>query len=75
MKDNHTLFITFAPYDNPKFACCILVQGGKGGGVSAAPIAKRIMEQALALDKGYQVAAGRRPGGAGQFQARGSREL
>lgn len=55
VKDNHTLFITFAPYDNPKFACCILVQGGKGGGVSAAPIAKRIMEQALALDSGYQV--------------------
>ena len=50
VKDNHTLFITFAPYDNPKFACCVLVQGGKGGGVSAAPIAKRIMEQALALD-------------------------
>lgn len=53
VKDNHTLFITFAPYVNPKFACCILVQGGKGGGVSAAPIAKRIMEQALALDQGY----------------------
>ncbi|MFZ4765864.1 MAG: penicillin-binding transpeptidase domain-containing protein [Roseimicrobium sp.] len=50
VKDNHTLFITFAPYENPKLACCVLVQGGKGGGVSAAPIAKRIMEQALALD-------------------------
>ncbi|HSI63532.1 MAG TPA: penicillin-binding protein 2 [Candidatus Saccharimonadia bacterium] len=55
VKDNHTLFITFAPYVNPKFACCILVQGGKGGGVSAAPIAKRIMEQALALETGYTV--------------------
>lgn len=55
VKDNHTLFITFAPYVDPKFACCILVQGGKGGGVSAAPIAKRIMEQALALDTGYTV--------------------
>jgi len=55
VKDNHTLVITFAPYVNPKFACCILVQGGKGGGISAAPIAKRIMEQALALDQGYHV--------------------
>ncbi len=55
VRDNHTLFITFAPYVNPKFACCILVQGGKGGGVSAAPIAKRVMEQALALDNGYPV--------------------
>ena len=55
VRDNHTLFITFAPYVNPKFACCILVQGGKGGGVSAAPIAKRIMEQAIALETGYIV--------------------
>ncbi|WP_038169221.1 penicillin-binding transpeptidase domain-containing protein [Verrucomicrobium sp. BvORR106] len=55
VKDNHTLFITFAPYENPKFAACILVQGGKGGGVTAAPVAKRILEQALALDKGYEV--------------------
>ncbi len=54
--DNHTLFITFAPYENPKLACCILVQGGKSGGGCAAPIAKRIMEQALALDNGYSVA-------------------
>ncbi|WP_256199148.1 penicillin-binding transpeptidase domain-containing protein [Verrucomicrobium spinosum] len=55
VKDNHTLFITFAPYENPKFAACILVQGGKGGGVTAAPVAKRILEQALALDNGYSV--------------------
>lgn len=55
VRDNHTLFITFAPYVNPQFACCVIVQGGKGGGVSAAPIAKRIMEQALALDTGYTV--------------------
>lgn len=53
--DNHTLFITFAPYDAPKFAVCVLVQGGKSGGGCAAPIAKRIMEQAIALDNGYTV--------------------
>lgn len=55
VKDNHTLFITFAPYENPKYAACVLVQGGKGGGVTAAPVAKRILEQALALDNGYTV--------------------
>lgn len=67
VKDNHTLFITFAPYVNPKFACCILVQGGKGGGVSAAPIAKRVMEQALALETGYEVALAPVPEVKGDF--------
>lgn len=52
VKDNHTLFISFAPYKNPAFAVCILVQGGKSGGGCAAPIARRILEQALSLDQG-----------------------
>ncbi|TDU67167.1 penicillin-binding protein 2 [Prosthecobacter fusiformis] len=53
--DNHTLFISFAPYVNPKYAICILVQGGKSGGGCAAPVAHRVLEQALALENGYQV--------------------
>lgn len=53
--DNHTLFISFAPYVNPKYAICILVQGGKSGGGCAAPVAHRVLEQALALDNGYQI--------------------
>jgi penicillin-binding protein 2 len=55
LEDNHTLFISFAPYVNAKFAVCILVQGGKSGGLCAAPVAQRVLEQALALDNGYQV--------------------
>ncbi len=51
-KDNHTLFIAFAPYVNPKYAVCILVQGGKSGGGCCAPVAKRVLEQALSLDQG-----------------------
>jgi penicillin-binding protein 2 len=54
-KDNHTLFIAFAPYVNPKYAICIFLQGGKSGGGCSAPIAKRVLEQALALDQGYVV--------------------
>ncbi len=52
IKDNHTLFIAFAPYKDPKFAVCILVQSGKSGGGCAAPIAHRVLEQALSLDNG-----------------------
>ena len=56
MKDNHTWFICFAPYDKPKYAICVFLQGAKAGGTTAAPIAARIMDQALALDQGtFQV--------------------
>lgn len=54
--DNHTWFISFAPYQNPKFAVCVLVQNGKSGGGCAAPVARRVLEQCLALENGYQVA-------------------
>jgi len=53
--DNHTWFISFAPYQNPKFAVCVLVQNGKSGGACAAPVARRVLEQCLALDNGYEV--------------------
>jgi penicillin-binding protein 2 len=53
VEDNHTLFISFAPYLNPKFAICVIVQGGKSGGGCAAPVAHRILEQSLALEQGY----------------------
>ncbi len=52
-KDNHTWFISFAPYEGPKFAVCVFVQGAKSGGGVSAPIAQRILEQSLALEKGY----------------------
>jgi len=47
IKDNHTWFISFAPYKNPELSVCVLVRGGKGGGSCAAPIARRVIEQTL----------------------------
>ncbi|MGC1480113.1 MAG: penicillin-binding protein 2 [Chthoniobacterales bacterium] len=52
VKDNHTWFIAFAPYDDPKYAVCVLVQGAKSGGGVAAPVAARILEEAIALESG-----------------------
>jgi penicillin-binding protein 2 len=52
-KDNHTWFIAFAPYENPKIALAVLVQGAKAGGQVPAPIAAKIIEEILALDRGY----------------------
>lgn len=51
-KDNHTWFICFAPYDKPRYALCVFVQGAKAGGLVSAPIAAKILESALALEKG-----------------------
>ncbi|HYF36376.1 MAG TPA: penicillin-binding protein 2 [Prosthecobacter sp.] len=67
VQDNHTLFISFAPYVNAKYAVCILVQGGKSGGGCAAPVAHRVLEQALALDRGYTVAIEAMPEATGSF--------
>jgi len=52
-KDNHTWFVAFAPYENPKIALAVLVQGAKSGGQVPAPIGAKIIEEILALDKGY----------------------
>ncbi|HMZ78189.1 MAG TPA: penicillin-binding transpeptidase domain-containing protein [Acidobacteriota bacterium] len=39
-------FIGFAPYDNPKIAFAVVVEGGGYGGEKAAPIARALIEQA-----------------------------
>jgi penicillin-binding protein 2 len=53
VKDNHVWFICFAPYKNPKFAICVMIQGAKSGGGVAAPVAQKILTESLALDGGY----------------------
>lgn len=52
VSDNNTLFIAFAPYDKPKYAVCVLIQGGKSGGGVPAPVAAKILEEAFAMEKG-----------------------
>jgi penicillin-binding protein 2 len=56
VKDNNTWFICFAPYETPKVAAAILVQGGYSGGSTSAPVAKRVIEQSIAvMDGSYKV--------------------
>ena len=47
VKDNHAWFIAFAPYENPKFAVCVFVEGARSGGGVSAPIAGRILAECL----------------------------
>ncbi|MGI9087298.1 MAG: penicillin-binding protein 2 [Chthoniobacterales bacterium] len=51
-KDTIAWFACFAPYDKPRYAIAVMVQGGAHGGSVAAPIATRILERALAMEDG-----------------------
>ncbi|RZK55645.1 MAG: penicillin-binding protein 2 [Pedobacter sp.] len=44
---NHSVFIGFAPRDNPKIAIAVIVENGGYGGAYAAPIASFIAEKYL----------------------------
>lgn len=44
VKDNHTWFLSFAPYEDPEYAVVVFVQGAKSGGGVSAPIAAKILE-------------------------------
>ena len=52
IKDNHTWFMCFAPYQKPKYTVVVFIQGAQGGAVTAAPIATRILEELFAMDAG-----------------------
>ena len=41
---DHALFVSFAPYDNPRIAVAVIVENGSSGSSVAAPIAKTVMD-------------------------------
>ncbi|WP_137178010.1 penicillin-binding protein 2 [Roseomonas sp. AR75] len=43
----HALFVGFAPYDNPLFACSVVVEHGTSGGQAAAPLARDALVEAF----------------------------
>lgn len=53
--DNHVWFITFAPYDKPRYAVCVMVNGGASGGGVAAPIASKILSDIFKMEEGEKV--------------------
>ena len=55
VKDYHTWFLSFAPYDQPRYVVAVFVQGGKSGGSVPAPIAAKILEQIFAMEAGQEV--------------------
>ena len=47
---NHALFVGYAPHDNPKYAVAVLGEHGGGGSSVAAPLAGKILREAIMLD-------------------------
>ena len=47
---DHGWFISYAPAENPKVACSIIVEHGGHGGVVAAPIAHDLLALALGVN-------------------------
>ena len=48
---DHGWFVAYAPYDNPKIVIAVIVEQGSFGSMSAVPIARKIIEAALGLNK------------------------
>ncbi|MEO1693981.1 MAG: penicillin-binding protein 2 [Pseudomonadota bacterium] len=48
---DHALFVSYVPYDAPKFAVSVIVEHGGSGGKTAAPLARRIMNLLLDYDR------------------------
>ncbi len=48
-------FIAFAPYDEPELAICVFVENGNSGGGAASPIAKNIVDNVMAMQKGAEI--------------------
>lgn len=45
--NDHALFISFAPFDDPKIALAVVVENGGGGSSVAAPIARALLDEYL----------------------------
>ncbi len=47
---DHSIFVGYAPYENPRFAACILVEHGGSGAKLAANICRKVLGRALERD-------------------------
>jgi len=53
-----TWFVSFAPYESPRYVVVVLVKGGGGGGVTCAPVAQKIYQAIQKLESAEPGKAG-----------------
>lgn len=51
-KDDHAVFIGYAPYENPEIAFAIIIPYGGTGGSTAGPVARKIIDSYLEIYHG-----------------------
>ncbi|MBJ7257984.1 MAG: penicillin-binding protein 2 [Chthoniobacterales bacterium] len=68
IKDNHTWFIAFAPFDKPRYAVAVLVQGAQSGGGVAAPVAAKILSDVFEMEEGTETKVASLEPAKGSFQ-------
>ena len=68
IKDNHTWFIAFGPYEDPRYAVAVIVQGAQSGGGVAAPIASKILSDIFKMEEGDNVEIAALEPAKGSFQ-------
>lgn len=49
---HHALFVGYAPLDNPRYACAVVIEHGGGGSAAAAPVARDLLTLTLQRDPG-----------------------
>ena len=65
-KDNVTWFASFAPYEQPRYVVIVMVQSGRSGGGTCAPVARRIYQYLHQRELGARVASAAVTEGGGQ---------
>ena len=71
---DHGLFISFAPFDNPRYACAVVIEHG-GGSASAYPIARDVTTYLFDKEKGMEALLGLEKGWGGTPEQRMERSL
>jgi len=52
VKDNRALFNGYAPFDDPRYAITVIIEGGTSGGRDTGPVVKEIFSKIAQLEKG-----------------------
>jgi penicillin-binding protein 2 len=67
-KDTRAWFFGFAPFENPRYAFCVMVEGGVAGGSTAGPIVHNILQRVFAMEQGEIVNMTALPPAIGHFR-------